>query len=480
MSLFLPRKIIIPAFILTEVCCEHDSGALLRQVKTTAPASDYSYHFRPVIRGCEFEDKEDGYKYNLLPIIINGDGIPWKEACLYIFSRLEASRMRSMSTYTGIALDLVDFKKFLAEDGVDFTLFPSKKLFRPTYRYRGNLLQRIELNEISENTAKRRISTMIAFYRWMMEKGLLVPANPPWVNKISYINFADSFGSVQTKYIYSTDLAIRIPKQDDPYSGMIEDEGKLRPLPENEQILLLKILYGLGNTEMILIHLVALFTGARIQTVLTFRVGHVSQEQSQESTEVRIPVGPGSGADTKKNKKMTLFFPKFIYEMLRIYSFSDRAKKRYIKAGGIHEKQYLFLSNRGIPFYRSKFDNNIFDESLTIRHEKNGQAIRQYMRDRIIPRMRKILGDLYRYKFHDLKATYGMNQTDQQTLLVSEGKKTPSQAREYVKTRMGHTSAKTTDRYLNYRQNNQLFSSLQSEYEGYLQSLVQKLELGGS
>jgi hypothetical protein len=54
-------------------------------------------------------------------------------------------------------------------------------------------------------------------------------------------------------------------------------------------------------------------------------------------------------------------------------------------------------------------------------------------------------------KIHDLRASFGMNQTDIQLGLVEVGKSSLTKARDIVRQLMWHQSAATTDRYLDFR-----------------------------
>jgi hypothetical protein len=245
-------------------------------------------------------------------------------------------------------------------------------------------------------------------------------------------------------------------------------------LSPSEQKALIEVLIELGNYQMTLIHLIALFTGARIQTILTLRVHHVRIELPEELTEVRFLAGPGTSVDTKADKRLSIFIPRWLYEKLRIYSYSKDSIKRRLRAGDDSEDQYLFLSNHGSPLYTSKTDQLKFDGENKSRHINSGQNVRQFISRRVIPQMRmKLDTPSFKYKFHDLRATYGMNLTDQKLHLVQDEIITLHQAREFVKSRMGHQSHVTTDLYLNYRQNIELARQVQYQFEDHLRSLIE-------
>lgn len=473
MSESAAKKLILPVFVLTGTCGNEVQGALLRTIPKTAAAKSYSYHFQPLRQ--QLSRREPGnaiYRYNLMPVVVGGNGTLWHEANLYILSRLQRTVDPHMVTYAGVATDLAAFKRFLEDEDIDFREFPRRTLARPTYRYRGDLRLRIRAGQMAPTTARRRMTSVIGFYRWLIEEGLIKPENPPWQDGDTYFKFTDSKGFTRTKLVKTTDVAIRVSRQTDPYDETIDDGGKLRPLTEQEQVWLIEALAELGNTEMMLIHFIALFTGARIQTILTLRVHHVLSDFAADVTEILIPVGQGTAIDTKNDKRLTLIFPRWLFEKLKVYALSERARKRREKAGDDSGSQYLFLSNRGVSMYRSRVDRLEFDEAQSIRHEKQGQAVRQFISERVIPLVRKKNGVKFRYRLHDLRASYGMNLTDQQLMLVQEGKTTLHQAREFVKVRLGHESAATTDRYLNYRQHLRFTAKVQSEYEDHLKNLT--------
>jgi hypothetical protein len=187
-------------------------------------------------------------------------------------------------------------------------------------------------------------------------------------------------------------------------------------------------------------------------------------------------VGPGTGIDTKFDKKLVLHIPVWFYRRLQIYALSERAKKRRIHAkGGDTEEQYLFLSQRGNPLYQNKREAQEFDAANVLRHKKAGQGVRQFITERVIPFIRKKYKTKdFHYRFHDTRATAGMNWTDHQLALVQQGKTTLHEAREFVKTRMGHESSVVTDRYLQFRQNLKLVRWAEQSHETHLQQLARK------
>lgn len=473
------RKILLPQLTLTEVVSELEAGAMEVCISTADGASG-AYFRRPKLVQTESR-RADGqpelvqFQTNLFPVILDFSGCPWAEANLYLMSRVEQDTSPVMTTYASLADDLVAYRQFLDEHNIDWLTFPAQKLSRPTYRFKANLKLAVAARELASGTARRRLGTVIRFYRWIMdEEKVLKPEHTPWKDSDRYLEFRNEQGFSFLKKVRTTDLAISAPKQIDPYDGRLDDGGKLRPLPLCEQEWLLDALISIGNTEMTLIHLFGLLTGARIQTILTLQVRHaLIEEGSISGDELRLPVGFGTGIDTKNDKRHVLHIPTWFYQMLRTYAKSERAKKRRERAvGGDFEGQYLFLSIRGTPFFQSKADLSSFNASNTLRHQKTGQAVRQFITEKVLPHIReKYEVPNFHYQFHDTRATAGMNWTDHQLKLVEQNACTLKEAREFVKVRMGHASAAVTDRYLQYRRNLKQVRWASVEYESHLKSL---------
>lgn len=473
------RKILLPRLELTEVTESLDKHAIRIALPHGSPSE--AYYVRPkhidTPNGERIDSKPRwmGSKFNLFPIVLNRDGSPWAEANIYLLSRIESSLSPSMATYTSIADSLAGYRRFLDQTDLDWTHFPEYKLKRPTYRYHGFLKYEIAAGKMKASTAKRRMSAVISFYTWLKQEGTLIPLHSPWKESDQYIQLTDSRGLKFSKQISSKDISIKSVTSIDPYDDRIFDGGKLRPLTRDEQSWLVNALVALGNTEMLLIHLLGLVTGARIQTILTLRLKHIRVDTlNNHNHEVRLIAGGLTDIDTKNNKKIVLHIPIWLLQRLQVYANSENAKKRRSRAvGGDSDDQYLFLSNRGAPLYQSKSESINFNDKNQLRHSKSGQAVRQYIKDRVIPYIReKNSAPTFSYQFHDTRATFGMNLTDFQLERVSLGDITLHQAREFVKARMCHESTATTDRYLQYRSNLNFTANINTQYDSYLHEVL--------
>ena len=473
------KRILLPHFAVTELAMAGDVDGVKVSIPGSLGTTPVEYFVAPKrfeATGARRDGKAKWVldQFRLYPVVINSEGAPWAEANEWFLSRLEGQLTPTMSTFHSNADDLAAYLRFIEDSGLDWTSFPTHKLHRPTYRFHGYLRQCINNNEAAPSTAKRRMSTVIRFYNWLICEGVLVPENAPWVESKKFVSFVDSIGFRQSKTVITTDVSIKTAKQHNIYDEYIDDGGKLRPLSQQEQEWLLNALAHLGNTEMTLIHLMALLTGARIQTVLTFKVRHALLDPS-EATEgsFRFIVGPGTGIDTKFDKKFVLHIPVFLYRMLNTYALSRRAKNRRARAkGGDNEDQYLFLSVRGAPMYESK-DRGTEPDGSMLRHSKSGQGVRQFVKDRVIPFIRAThSAPKFAYRVHDMRATFGMNLVDHRMKLVDERKATTSQVLHFVMERMGHKSLITTEKYLNYRSRLRVVRAAQDGWEANLEKLA--------
>jgi integrase len=222
---------------------------------------------------------------------------------------------------------------------------------------------------------------------------------------------------------------------------------------------------------MALIHLIAIFTGARIQTILTLRKSNFPKTIVSSSTDFKLKVGPGTGVDTKGDKIIFLYFPAWLCERICTYATSPRADNRQTGAIDGEHKDHLFLSKYGRPYYDTKQSTQEFNPKKATRYNSNGQEVRKFKAG-LIKKIHQTDGEMsFHYRFHDLRATFGMNLTDAQLKLVREGNITLAQAREYVRFRMGHSSYETTDRYLNYRKNLEFVHAIRDSYGAYLHEL---------
>lgn len=425
---------------------------------------------------------EEGAGVPQMPVLIQGDGRPWRlgNLCLmhWLQQTYELKGSVNMQTVRSRAAGLVDYLRWLEDTGSDPMSFPRKPFLRVTYRYNRALHQQVASGALATSTARRFISSVAALYRSIA----LVPLipefegfdNPPFEDKTTWFSISSSSGSENKIKILSTDLSqsLRIPRKTAQHS-QIMDGGSLKPLTETDQVLLLKQLNQSPNIEMRLMHYIALFTGARVQTICTLRVGLLKHQRTPGLNYMNIPVGRGTCIDTKGDKQQVLQFPTWLLDMITTYCRSERAARRLAKFGDDYgDENYIFLSQQGNPYYRSRYDEAKGRSIRKTRVPRDAGSIREYVKT-----LRKEIQESnpeFFYRFHDLRATFGMNLVNRHLEQIEHGEISYISALEMVKTRMGHTSRETTEKYLKYQNDNQVISSLQDDYERHLMSLIKE------
>jgi len=467
------RRLLLPNLKLTNLAEEISSEASKVLIPATKMSVLTTYHTVPkLIHLHSTPNRSAPLKIplclKLFPLVVGRDGVPWAEANMWLLSKAQETYAPSMTTIASNADDLASYLRFIEETNIEWTIFEANKLTRPTYRYYSHLKQLIANNEVAHSTARRRMSSVIRFYKWLKLDGYLKFDYEPWKESERIIFFTDLRGFIKNNKVVTTDISIKNQIIDDPYDDFINDGGKLRALTQYEQQCILNALIEINNTEMTLIHLFSLLTGARLQSILTFQVHHVLRITEMDAQDtMRFAIGPGTGIDTKNDKKMVLHIPVWFYKLLQDYAVSHRAKKRRNRAvGGDNEEQYLFLSIRGTPLYYNKSDSTGARDKANKHHNKVGQAVRQFIIEKIIPYLKENNdGATFLYRFHDLRAAFGMNLMDSQLALVEQGTITLKHAIEFVKNRMSHESITTTERYLNNRYQKKMIRAAQDGWE---------------
>lgn len=416
--------------------------------------------------------------FPLFPLVLNADGSLWEPACLWLLDRARAQPLK-VSSLPPLARDLKDYKIFL--DGLFLAwdnFLAVDKYARPTYLYRSHLQTQIDAGMMELSTARRRMSSVVSFYRYLMssEQMRFIPANDPWVDRQYGFQYRDSKGFNRIHEVQSTNLSIRVPKADHVWEGII-DGGRLRPLTADEQRSLIAGLKALGNREFELMHYVSLFTGAREQTALTLRWGPFQKSPSQiKQWPFKLLCGPGTGIDTKRDvPNVYLAIPRYLYEWLHVYARSERAQHRRSKSERAdHSSNYLFLTSQGGPYYAAKDDINAvtFSSQVVRRSAPIGQGLREFILERVVPEVRRTLPG-FRYRFHDLRATFGMNWVDHVESTFGD-REAFFWAREQLRKLMWHRDPATTDRYLEFRQRTRQLAEAQADWGNDLLSLIQK------
>lgn len=411
----------------------HESGVVCEDSKK-------EYYFRDNVNAGFVE-------YHEFPILLNDDGTQWFNANRYLLWKVKMNPRVDHKTLYGIAWAMKDFNEFCNSEEIDYLSAP-RKIQRPPWLYREYLFFEVELGNLKHSTIRSRLAGVAGFYEWLIEVRGINFKYPMWKKDLLTMHYVNDFGSSLTKTVESKDLSrISVAKNLPEDSEYVMDGGRLKPLTEKEQNVLLEALVSLGNSEMFYGFLIAWFTGARMQTVFTLRLKHFQQEVLDEDGEIKVLVGAGTLCDTKGDRVYNLFFPAWLYAKIKnIYMNSERAKRRRSKALERRDMgEYLFLTRDGKPFYVSKTDikKKIYDKAVT------GEAVRQFLYKRLAG-WTKEKGHKLKFTFHDLRATFAVNflfaDSDEEYDNIDLRKRLGE-----LSVRMGHGQILTTNGYIKFR-----------------------------
>ena len=421
------------------------------------------------------------------PIIVQGDGQPSEIFNLYLMKKLQQTIQYDFKTFASIANQLIDFHRFLEDEKLDCLKFNKLKQLNAIFKYRTRLIDQVNAGLIGASSARGRINAVVNFYRFLVIEDLVDHQRYgiPFQDVYKYIAVDNEFGARRKMAIKSHDLAIHVPAKAHN-SEAIVDGGELSPLTVEEQTVVLKALQQSSREYQLMFYL-ALFTGARLQTICTLRIENLFNRESDSHGFIRLPVGAGTGVDTKFQKPMTLLIPNWLAQDLKIYINSEQARQRRQKSNyGDSDENYVFLTKLGTPFYTSKAEqqkltekiktSNLFGTRLKL---YEGEAVRSYLKVVLLPEISLIDPQFPSFKFHDLRASFGMNLLESQLQHLPEGHSAMT-AVEYVQARMGHRNISTTLQYLNYKSRLQWRSKIQHEYESSLMKYVKSsVDLAG-
>ncbi len=425
----------------------------------------------------EFEKYGDAYLE--FPMIIQGDGQPSEIFNLYLLKKLQQTIQYDFKTFASIANQLLDFQRFLEDEQLDCLKFHKLKQLNAIFKYRTRLIEQANAGLISASSARGRINAVVNFYRFLVMEDLVDHQRYglPFQDVYKYIAVDNEFGARRKMAIKSHDLAIHVPAKA-PNSEVIKDNGELSPLSVEEQAVILKALQKSSREYQLMFYL-ALFTGARLQTICTLRIKNLIGREPDSQGFIRLPVGAGTGIDTKFQRPMTLLIPNWLAQDLKIYIDSPQAQQRRQKSGyGDSNENYVFLTKLGTSFYTSKAEQQELTEKIKAFESfgarlklYEGEAVRSYLKVVLLPEIYLIDPQFQSFKFHDLRASFGMNLLESQLQHLPEGHSAMT-AVEYVQARMGHRNISTTLQYLNYKSRLQWRNKIQHEYESSLMKYV--------
>lgn len=400
-----------------------------------------------------------------MKIILQPDGTPWVEGNLFLLRRAKESPKLSDSTLCNEAVNLCYMMNVMHTLNIDHLNFKGREFERPTYIFKAHFKLDVARNEITAAVANNKIRTMIRYYRWRKRHRNFIPAKPAWKESVMYVPHTNSYGVTRYREVLITDLTF--PQNKEESSEFIYDGGKLRPLNKFEQDAIINSLLLIGNIEMLLAFLLAIFSGMRIQTVLTIRIGDVIEASPNDVSLYPIHAGEGKFVDTKYMKEQSIQVPGWVHHRLHTYLQSERYLSRKSKALDRDEsEQYVFLSRSGKPLYVSELDKSKY------KHHEKGSAVRKFISNTLLPQL-KAGGHNFTFSFHDLRASFGMNLVEERKELLAQGLISYHELIDYVAKRLHHSNPKTTLKYLNYERASQLAHEADTDYQRHIMELLE-------
>lgn len=323
----------------------------------------------------------------------------YSKALLHFFSFLLKSQSLWDAEYDEDLFDeLIDLPR------PTWNTFPLRKNQRITYQYRAALKHAVleEQNpqlKIARTTASAYMNGVVKFYSYYLRNGYQFN-NPPFEHEVVTISFQASGTSMKaymSKQVHTTDLRLNFGKsKKNEGGGLPTSRRDLKPLANVEWTSVEKILLGSRKViknvggelkkasfpiEYCLFFLVARFTGLRKEEVASLHKGQVVKPNLEKKM-MRFGVGSTYGSLTKSNsddnKPRRTIIPTSTMQMLYEYTRSDRYQTRLAKykafcsekralgdnalfevEDGIdEEKDYLFISQTGVPFFTKLTEAN--------------------------------------------------------------------------------------------------------------------------
>lgn len=402
-----------------------------------------------------------GTVYNF-PILLNEDGSPFHEANLYFLDKVlnEAAFTIDQSSQRtdGIRREasiLLEYKIFCEVNDLDYLdLSGNRVTKRPPSKYFKFLCSEVEQNAIGAETLNQHTKVVHDFYEFLdKEKIYGIDASRVDVTKGGSFFYEDDKGFSRKKDYVKRSQTLPTSKKTIPLlPGYVSDEGEeLRPLSQTELDMLLEVLKRdeFSQDERLICY-VALYTGARKQTILTMRRKHLSgfsEGLLLPDHTYLLMAGTGNGIDTKYGKTQDLYFPKDLAERLKVFANSESSQalveKFKNKNPSLFEDDdvYLFLSAKGECHYHAKSDPR-YKKRKTL---NSGKKANEICKKIIALTPDEFPND---FTFHWLRATFAYRYYLTLLPQLASGTLRPGDEITKVQRRLHHVKRSTSENYL--------------------------------
>lgn len=380
-----------------------------------------------------------------LPQIFWDSGEPWHEANHWALTKATSTAGGDIKTVTSLMKHLAAYTSWLESVKLDWRHFPMRKQDRAIVLYRGELIAQRDRGNLAPSTARARMASVIQFYRHSHIYGLVDRQSPMWKDRQVVVRYYDTVGFERTLLRTSSELAI--PNRSRP--GLRLEDG-LTPLKTDDAVRLLEFAKHQRLHELNLILSLGLLTGARIETITTLGVKDVENARPDAETPdtYRIPVGPGTGVNTKSDVSGELMVPKFLINDLKEYAYSMRRLRRQARASESN-RGFLFLTIQGNPY-----ESGSFNRLMTDLRRRGLAAGMRFMAS---------------FKFHQTRATFGTWLME--VALRVAGTKA---AVAFVKDAMLHKDEKTTFLYVRFHEQTPVKVAVANEFSTVFSGVINR------
>lgn len=317
---------------------------------------NYQSHSAQVKDGSVYRCKLKREKVDSLPQILWEDNYTWAEVNLWALEQATSNK-RSIKTVRSNMSHLLAYAKWLESESIDWWHFPERESERCLIRFRGALIQARNSGELAPSTTSQRMASVIRYYKWVKEKGMISPEWPMWQDRLVGIKITNVFGFEHTLRVSSTDLAI--PNRN--VAGAIKLEDGLLPVSASAMKEILFLADEKSSEEFALMLRIGFFTGLRIGSITDLKVTTLQNVIDIPSSGLKtLSVGPGARPPvaTKFDVSGSVPIPDDLINILMKYSMSTRRLKRQASASK-ENQDFLFLTKYGNTYcsYKSRAVN---------------------------------------------------------------------------------------------------------------------------
>lgn len=358
-----------------------------------------------------------------LPQVFWKDGRGWDEVNVWALMKATSLDVDS-ETVDRLMKHLARYASYLEISKLNWQHFPMLKDERVLWQFRGYLIKQRDKGILASSTVTNCMLAVIQFYRFAQSHRLIHITGPLWVDRTVLISVHDSLGFERSISVQSSELSI-------PNKTRVGEQLEDNLVPLRAQHMTELLSYLARNEDEELMHMLStgFFTGARISTVrtLTDKCLRTAREDPVTPGLYRIPVGPGTGIETKFSVSGDLLIPKALLDDLIGYSTSARRLLRVAKAKE-SDKNKLFLTRTGRPYSVATVNRLVQD-----------------MRKRAV---NSGLFFMHNFKFHQSRATFGTWLVE----ILLKAKVHLTDAIEFVRKAMFHKDVAMTLRYVKFYQ----------------------------